>query len=202
MRRRHGLEEAARGDDEDDDDGPDTPPKPDKQTGLTDPESAVMRKSARHEYRQAYNGQAIAGADGSQLALAANVLSTPDDRQGFDGFADRLCERAGKPDTFPADAGYAGEEIVTALQARGIEPLIAIGRQQAPRANTISARRARGTNRHPGLRPRGEKTCRRNFKPARQRQNTESENPRWNRSSVSSNRFPDLQGSICEACKT
>jgi len=33
-----------------------------------------------------------------------------------------------------ADAGYAGEQIVETLEARGIEPLIAISRQQGERA--------------------------------------------------------------------
>ena len=50
-----------------------------------DPDSALMRKSARHEYRQAYNAQAIVDADGSALILATNVLSTTNDRQDLDG---------------------------------------------------------------------------------------------------------------------
>ena len=36
---------------------------------LTDADSALMRKSRRHEYRQAYNAQAAVDADGSQLVL-------------------------------------------------------------------------------------------------------------------------------------
>jgi len=39
--------EAAAGDD----DGDLPPPRPNKQINLTDPDSAIMRKSARHEYR-------------------------------------------------------------------------------------------------------------------------------------------------------
>ena len=49
------LEEAV-GEDHDGDDPP--PPRPEQQTNLTDPDSAIMRKSARHEYRQSYNAQA------------------------------------------------------------------------------------------------------------------------------------------------
>ena len=109
------------------------PPKADKQTNLTDPDSAIMRKSARHEYRQAYNAQAIVDADGSQLVLATDVYSTPNDRHDIDGLVGRLCDEVGKPSTLLGDAGYAGEQIVAGLEARGIEPLIAIARQQGER---------------------------------------------------------------------
>jgi len=128
------LEEAAKddGDDDDPDKGPNRP-KPEKQTNLTDPDSAIMRKSSAHEYRQAYNAQAIVDADGSALILDTNVVSTSNDRQEFDALVDHLCDSIGTPTTLLADAGYAGEQIVAALDARGIEPLIAVSRQQAER---------------------------------------------------------------------
>ena len=125
------LKQAA-GKDHDGDDPP-PPPKADRQTNLTDPDSAIMRKSNAHEYRQAYNAQAIVDADGSQLVLATDVYSTTNDRHDLDGLVEQLCDRAGKPVTLLADAGYAGEQIVAALEARGIEPLIAVSRQQAER---------------------------------------------------------------------
>jgi len=52
---------------------PDDDPPPERQTNLTDPDSNLMRKSKAHEYRQAYNAQAVVCADGAQLTLAANV---------------------------------------------------------------------------------------------------------------------------------
>jgi hypothetical protein len=125
------LEDAANGDDGADDDP--APPKASRQTNLTDPDSAIMRKSCRHEYRQAYNAQAIVDADGSALILATTVLSTTNDRQDIDALVDRPCDSVGKPDTLLADAGYAGEKVVAALESRGIEPLIAIARQEAAR---------------------------------------------------------------------
>lgn len=136
------LEEAAKddegnddGNDHGNDHGNDNPirPKPEKQTNLTDPDSAIMRKSSAHEYRQAYNAQAIVDADGSALILDTNVLSTSNDRQQFDAHIGHLCDSVGKPSTLLADAGYAGEQIIAALDARGIEPLIAVSRQQAER---------------------------------------------------------------------
>ena len=92
-----------------------------------------MRKSARHEYRQAYKAQAIVDADGSQLVLATNVLATSNDRQDFDAFIDQLCHAHGKPQTLLADAGYGAKAIVEGLQRRNIEPLIAVTRQSEPR---------------------------------------------------------------------
>ena len=118
--------------DSDDSDDPPAPP-PERQTNLTDPDSSIMRKSARHEYRQAYNAQAIVDAEGSQLVLATNVLATSNDRQDFDAFIDDLCSAHGKPQTLLADAGYAAEAIVEGLQRRNIEPLIAVARQSEPR---------------------------------------------------------------------
>ena len=116
-----------------DSDDPPAPP-PGRQTNLTDPDSAILRKSARHEYRQAYNAQAIVDADGSQLVLASDVLATSNDRQGFDAFIDELCRAHGKPGTLLADAGYGSKAIVEGLQRRGIEPLIAVTRLRPPRA--------------------------------------------------------------------
>lgn len=124
--------EAAAARDHDDDDTP-PPPPAEKQTNLTDPDSALMRKSARHEYRQAYNGQAAVDADGSMLVLASDVLGTSNDRAGLEELLDRMAASPGLPKTLLADAGYAGEEVVEALQKHCIEPLIAIARQEAER---------------------------------------------------------------------
>lgn len=123
------LEAAARGDDDDDSSGP----APDKQTNLTDPDSSVMRKSARHEYRQAYNAQAAVDAEGSMLVLATDVLSTTNDRAALSALLDQMAHGCGLPRTLLADAGYAGETVVGDLEALGIKPLIAITREQTPR---------------------------------------------------------------------
>ena len=127
------LEAAVRDDNDTDDDAAPPSPRPDKQINLTDPDSAIMRKSARHEYRQSYNAQAVVDADGSALILGTNVLQTSNDRQDMDALVAEVCDTVGTPDTLLADAGYAGEKIVKALLAREIEPLIAISRQQASR---------------------------------------------------------------------
>ena len=49
---------------------PDETPPPGRQSNLTDPDSQLMRKSKAHEYRQAYNAQAVVCAEGSHRVLA------------------------------------------------------------------------------------------------------------------------------------
>jgi transposase len=111
----------------------DAPPPPDCQTNLTDPQSALMRKSKHHEYRQAYNAQAVVCAQGAQLILAANVAVTPSDQPTFLDTIRAIPAAIGLPATILADAGYASGPAVAALQAMQIEPLIAIARTQPQR---------------------------------------------------------------------
>lgn len=110
----------------------DTPP-PERQINLTDPDSALMRKSDAHEYRQAYNAQAVVCAEGSQLILAGDVVTTPSDQPTFAQTILAMENTIGLPKTVLADAGYASGDAVAALQARGIDPLVAIGRTQPHR---------------------------------------------------------------------
>jgi hypothetical protein len=91
---------------------PDDAPPPDRQSNLTDPDSKLMRKSKRHEVRQAYSVQAAVDADGSQLVLTTNVAQTPSDGPTFKETIIQLCERLGQPETILGDAGLAN------LQAR------------------------------------------------------------------------------------
>ncbi len=58
---------------------PDDDPPPERQGNLTDPDSALMRRSDAHEYRQAYNAQAVVCADGAQLILATGITASPAD---------------------------------------------------------------------------------------------------------------------------
>ena len=68
-------------------------PEPDEQISLTDADSAIMRKSKRSEYRQAYNAQAVVDADGSQLIVGAEVSQCASDRgeraQGYRQYSRR-----------------------------------------------------------------------------------------------------------------
>ena len=108
-------------------------PPPGRQSNLTDPDSALMRRSDAHEYRQAYNAQAVVCADGSQLILATDVVATTADAPGFAAAVLAMEGTVGLPRAVLADTGFASGEAVAALEARGIEPLVAIGRTQPHR---------------------------------------------------------------------
>jgi transposase len=112
---------------------PDETPPPDRQINLTDPDSQLMRKSNAHEYRQAYNAQAVVCAEGSQLILATNMATTPTDQPTFAATVLAMEKTVGLPRTVLADAGYASGEAVAELEARNIEPLVAIARTQPHR---------------------------------------------------------------------
>src|ERR1700758_979590 len=108
-------------------------PPPPRQANLTDPDSALMRRSDAHEYRQAYNAQAVVCADGAQLILATNLLATPADAPSFAATILAMQTTIGLPKTVLADTGFASGSAVADLQALRIEPLVAIGRTQPHR---------------------------------------------------------------------
>ena len=91
-----------------------------------------MRRSDAHEYRQAYNAQAVVCAEGAQLILATSLVATLADAPSFAATILGVQATLGLPRTVLADTGYASGRTVAQLQARGIEPLVAIGRTQRP----------------------------------------------------------------------
>ncbi len=78
-------------------------PGAEEQSNLSDPDSRLMRKSKQHEYRQAYNAQAVVDAGGSQLIVSARISLCASDRNEL-----------------VADI----EAIPAALEASGIEALV------------------------------------------------------------------------------
>ena len=112
---------------------PDNVPPPERQSNLTDPDSALMQRSDAHEYHQAYNAQAVVCAEGAQLILATNLVATTADAPSFAATILAMQTTIGLPRTVLADTGYASGKAVADLQARGIEPLVAIGRTQTLR---------------------------------------------------------------------
>jgi transposase len=113
---------------------PEDDPPPSRQTNLTDPDSAPMRRSDAHAYRQASNAQAVVCAEGSHLILATNLTARPSDAPSFADTILGMEQAIGLPKTVLADAGFASGEAVASLQARGIAPPVAIGRTQPHRA--------------------------------------------------------------------
>ncbi len=99
-------------------------PEAKEQINLTDADSALMRKSRRHEYRQAYNAQAAVDADGSQLVLGARVSVCASDRN--DGGCG--CDPGG---VGRGGSGTGGQRLRDGqrgqLAGRGVEVLVATG---------------------------------------------------------------------------
>ena len=102
-------------------------PRDEEQVNLTDADSSLMRKSRRHEYRQAYNAQAAVDADGSQLVLGSRVSVSASDRNELVADVDSMPGALGSPDRVLADAGYATGSEVSELEGRGVEVLVATG---------------------------------------------------------------------------
>ena len=100
-------------------------PRGDEQSNLSDPDSRLMRKSKRHEFRQAYNAQAVVDAGGSQLIVGARISTCASDRNELVADIEAISAALGRPETVLADKGYANGAEVAALEASGIEALVA-----------------------------------------------------------------------------
>ena len=86
-----------------------------------------MRKSKQHEYRQAYNAQAVVDAGGSQLIVGARVTNCASDRNELVADIAAIPAVLGRPATVLADNGYANGDEVAALAESDIEALVATG---------------------------------------------------------------------------
>jgi len=93
-------------------------PKDTQQINLTDPESALMRKSRRDSYEQAYNAQAVVDADGSQLILATDVIRTPSDANQLEPALKSVTEAVGPVQRMLADGGYVNAEAIERVQQK------------------------------------------------------------------------------------
>ena len=102
-------------------------PEAKAQINLTDADSALMRKSRHHEYRQAYNAQAAVDADGSQLVLGSRVSVCASDRNELVADVEAIPAAVGAADRVLADSGYATGSEVSQLAGRGVEVLVATG---------------------------------------------------------------------------
>jgi len=107
---------------------PSTTPEDDAQSNLTDPDSRIVRKNKRAEYRQGYNAQAVVDADGSYLILGARVSQCASDRNELAADIAAIPAAVGTPTTALADNGYATEAEVETLEGQGIDVLVATGR--------------------------------------------------------------------------
>jgi transposase len=106
------------------------PPKdtPDgaEQINLTDPDSRIMRKNKRSEYRQAYNAQAAVDADGTHLILTTRVTNCASDANELLPMIESVSAAVGKPERALADSGYANSEAFEAMEKSHIDTYVAV----------------------------------------------------------------------------
>ena len=112
-------------------------PEDSEQSNLTDPDSRLMRKNKRSEYRQGYNAQAAVDADGSQLVLGARVSQCANDHGQLVATVAAIPVELEPPERVLADNGYASGDEVAELEARAIEVLVATGKEGKQRPHDL-----------------------------------------------------------------
>ena len=110
---------------------PSAGPRASDQINLTDEESRIM-PVAGGGFDQSYNAQAVVDTD-SMLIVAAQVSQAANDKQQVEPMLERLRanpEGLDAPEIVLADNGYFSQANVAAVARAGIEPLIALKREQ------------------------------------------------------------------------
>jgi transposase len=97
------------------------------QDNFTDPESRIMKMGSNYE--QCYNAQAVVDAE-SQIIIATGLTNNAADNGQLLPMLETVQNNLGKlPERVLADSGYRSEEGFVALEEKGIEGLIALGRE-------------------------------------------------------------------------
>jgi transposase len=103
-------------------------PRVKDQYNFTDPDSPMMKNSTNAGFDQHYNVQA--GVDQESLLIVANTVSNhPNDKAEAIPTVDAIPGQIGKPGAAAMDNGYFSAANIEQLEARGIEPYIATGRE-------------------------------------------------------------------------
>jgi len=114
-------------------------PRDKAQDNFTDPESRIMLTTSG--YDQCYNSQ-IAVDEASQMIVATGLTNNAADRGELIPMIEEAHSNLGKdPQQILADAGYRSEANFQALEARGIDAYVSLGREgkEAPAAPTFPA---------------------------------------------------------------
>lgn len=108
---------------------PPTPGPRDKdQYNFTDPESRIMKNSMDDGFDQHYNAQVAVDQD--RFLIVANTLSNhPNDQGEALPTLDAISPHLGKPKAAALDNGFFSADNIAGIEARGIEPYIATGRE-------------------------------------------------------------------------
>ncbi|MBP6763279.1 MAG: IS1182 family transposase [Thauera sp.] len=110
---------------------PESGARADDQINLTDEASRIM-KVAGGGFEQCYNAQAVVDTE-SMLILAPHVTQASNDKEQVEPMVEKVRanpEGLDRPTTWLADTGYYSEKNVSVCVAAGIEPLIAVKRDE------------------------------------------------------------------------
>ena len=108
---------------------PPTPgPRDSDQYNFTDPDSRIMKNCTDNGFDQHYNVQVGVDQE-SSLIIAHTVSDHPNDKEEAIPTVDAIPTEVGKPQAAALDNGYFSAENIAQLEARGIEPYIATGRE-------------------------------------------------------------------------
>ena len=103
-------------------------PEPKAQSNFTDPQSRIM-KTSTEGFQQCYNAQMVVD-EAHQLIVATDVEANASDQGQLLPLLDAVNETFGvEPEGVLADAGYCNEADLAALEQRGIDAHIALGRE-------------------------------------------------------------------------
>jgi transposase len=102
-------------------------PRDKDQYNCTDPESRIMKNSANDGCDQHANAQ-VATDHGSLVIMAHSLSNHANDQAEVAPTLDTLPEALGTPSAGALDTGYFSAANIAALEQRGIEPYIAVGR--------------------------------------------------------------------------
>lgn len=95
---------------------------------FTDPDSRIMKNSTNAGFDQHYNAQVAVEQD-SFLIVANGFSNHPNDKAEALPTLDALAPELGRPAAAALDNGFFSETNIAGMEARGIEPYIATGRE-------------------------------------------------------------------------
>jgi transposase len=97
------------------------------QDNFTDPQSRIMKMGMSFE--QCYNAQAAVDAD-SQLIIASGITNNAADNGELLSMVEGVKNNLGQlPKRVLADSGYRSEQAFAVLEEKGVEALVALGRE-------------------------------------------------------------------------
>ena len=103
-------------------------PEEKTQDNFTDPESRIMKMGTTFE--QCYNAQVAVDGD-SQLIVASGLTNNAADNGELLPLVEAVEKNVGElPKTVLADSGYRSEEAFGMLEQKGVEALVALGRER------------------------------------------------------------------------